>query len=318
MKKQLFAAILIACISSGAAAGDAYPSSPVTATVGYVPGGAADIIMRKLAQIMAPKFPHGLVVENKPGAGGSVAVSILMGSRPDGYRFTFLPQANLALSPQINKLSYKTPDDVLPVINTVSFSPVMLVPSNSPYKTLQDLLQAAKKSPGSISVGYPGVGTVSELNLVELEQTAGVKLINIPTQGFGQAAPLLMGNQITALIAQASEAVPVLKSGQMRALGSFSETRQSGLPDVPTMAEQGEPVHFGVRYLIVVPKGTPKNAVDYIHDAVKAALETPEFKKFSAENSLDITYQDGATALAAAKADYQQYTPILKKIGLVE
>lgn len=316
--KFLLATILTACSASAAMAQDAYPAKPVTAMVGYLPGGAADLVMRKLAAIMTPKFPSGLIVDNKPGVGGSLAVSTLAKAKPDGYQFAFVPNSNLALSPQVNPLSYKSPDDVLPVINILSFSPVMLVPADSPYKTLQDLIQAARKSPESVSVGFPGVTTLSHLNLLELQRAAGVKFINVAQKGWGEGGSQLLGGHITAAIAQPIEAVPYLKAGKMRAIGSFSETRQSGLPDVPTMKEQGEPVDFGVRYLLIVPKGTPAGVVKYIHDAAKAAIETPDFKKFAADNALDIAYQDGTAAREAAWADYRKYTPVLKQSGLLK
>ncbi|WPH23076.1 tripartite tricarboxylate transporter substrate binding protein [Variovorax paradoxus] len=316
--KSLLAMLLMVGSASLAVAQEAYPAKPVTAIVGYLPGGAADLVMRKLAAVMAPKFPAGLIVDNKPGVGGSLAVSTLSKAKPDGYQFAFVPNSNLALSPQVHQLSYKSPDDVLPVINIVSFSPVMLVPTDSPYKTLQDLLQAARKSPEGLSVGFPGVTTLSHLNLLELQRAADVRFINVAQKGWGEGGPQLLGGHITAAIAQPIEAVPYLKSGKLRALGSFSETRQSGLPDVPTMKEQGQSVDFGVRYLLIVPKGTPAGVVKYIHDAAKAAMETPEFKKFTADNALDISYQDGSATREAAWEDYRKYTSVLKQSGLLK
>jgi tripartite-type tricarboxylate transporter receptor subunit TctC len=301
-----------------AMAQDSYPAKPVTALVGYLPGGAADLVMRKLAALMAPRFPAGIVVENRPGAGGSLAVAALARGRADGYQFAFVPNSNLALSPQVTPLPYRTPDDVVPVINIVSFSPVMLVTRDSPHKTLADLLEAARQSPESASVGFPGVTTLSHLNLLELQRATGTRFINVAQKGWGEGGPQLLGGHITAAIAQPIEAVPYLRTGQLRALGSFSEGRQSGLPDVPTFREQGVPVDFGVRYLIIVPRGTPDEAVRHIHDAARAATQTPEFRQFTADSALDIAYQDGATAREAAWADYRRYTPVLQQSGLVK
>ena len=317
MKKALLAVFLAACSTQVAMAKDAYPAQPVTAMVGYAPGGNADLVMRKLAQLMAPKFPHGLVVENKPGAGGALAVSVLSTSEPDGYRFAILPNSNLALSPQVTKLSYKSPNDILPVISVVSFSPVLLVSSNSPYKTLKDFVQGAEKNPGSISIGFPGVATLSHLNVLALGRATGTKFIEVPTQGWGVGASLLLGDQISASVAQPSESIPNLKSGKMRAIGSFSQERQVGLSDVPTMKEQGVDVGFGATYILAVPKGTPAEAVKYIHDAAKGVMEMDEFKKFSEDNGLNIVYQDGAATLDAMNADFKAYTPILEQNGLL-
>jgi len=303
VRTLISATLLAAALVGPATAQKAYPERPVTAIVGYLPGGAADTVMRRLAALMAPKFPAGLVVDNKPGAGGSVAVAMLSTAKPDGYQFAFVPNSNLALSPQVNKLSYKSPDDIQPVISVVDFSPVMLVPDNAPYKSLQDLLDAARAAPGTVSIGFPGITTVSHLNLLELEKTAGVQFIPVPLRGWGEGGPQLLGGHISAAIAQPIEAVSYLQSGKMRALGQFSETRQTGLEHVLTMKEQGQAVHFGVRYVIIVPNGTPADRVQYIHDAAKAAIETPEFQKFAADNALTVSYQDGETARTAAWAD---------------
>lgn len=313
----LFSALLLACPACAAHAQDRYPARPVTALVGYLPGGAADLVMRKLASLMAPHFPAGIVVENRPGAGGSLAVAALVKARADGYQFALVPHSNLALSPQVNPLPYKTPDDVMPVINIVRFAPVMLVSRDSPHQSLADLLEAARKAPESASVGFPGVTTLSHLNLLELQRATGTRFINVPQKGWGEGGPQLLGGHLTAAIAQPIEAVPYLKAGQLRALGSFSETRQSGLPDVPTFREQGVEVAFGVRYLLIVPKGTPEEAVRHIHDAARAATQTPEFRQFAADSALDIAYEDGATTRESAWADYRRYTPVLQQNGLV-
>jgi len=316
--KSLFAALFVACAACSAVAQNAYPTRPVTAIVGYPPGGAADIVMRQLAVLMAPKFPSGLVVENKPGAGGSTAVAFLAHARADGYQFAFVPNSNLALSPQVNPLSYKTPDDVEPIISIVNFSPIVLVPNGSPLKSVKDLVQAAKEKSGAVSVGYPGDTTLSHLNVLELERTAGVEFLKVPFKGWGQGGPQLLGGHITASLAQPVEATSFLKAGTMRAIGSFSESRQPGLPSVATVKEQGFPVAMGVRYLLITTKGTPPNVVKYIHDAAKMAMDTPQFRDFAAANALEIAYQDGAAAREAAWADYRRYTAILKQNGLVK
>ncbi len=316
--RTILTTLLLTFATSGALAQDAYPSRPVTAIVGYLPGGAADIVMRKLASIMAPKFPAGLIVENKPGAGGSIAVSMLKTAKPDGYQFAFVPNSNLALSPQVNKLSYKSPDELEMVINVISFAPVLLVTGNSPYKSLQDFVQAAKQNPETISVGFPGETTLSHLNLLELERVTGASFIKVAMKGWGEGSPQLLGGHISAAVAQPVEAVPFLKSGKMRALGSFSDLRQPGLPDLPTMKEQGASVGFPARYLVIVPKATPKAAVKYIHDAAKAAMETPEFKDFTAMAALNVDYQDGDTAREAALTDFKTYTSILKQNNLIK
>ncbi|RCW68576.1 Bug family tripartite tricarboxylate transporter substrate binding protein [Pseudorhodoferax soli] len=313
--KKYVAAFGLALTASIGMAQSNYPAQAVTAVVGYVPGGAADIIMRQLAILMGPKFPSGLVVLNRPGAGGSTAVASIAQGKPDGYTFAFVPHSNLTLSPQVNKLSYKNPDDILPIINVVNYSTLLVVAKNSPYKDAKELLAAAKAAPGTVSVGYPGDTTISHLNVLELERVAKVELLKVPFTGWGQGSPQLLGGHINAAVAQPTEATSFLEAGTVRGLASFSEKRQTGLPSVPTMKEQGADVGIGVRYMLITTKGTPPNIVKYIHDAAKAATETKEFKDFAASHGLELAYQDGNAIREAAWADYRKYGELLKQLA---
>lgn len=314
--KRIIAFVVTGLLMTTSFAQGNYPARSVSAVVGFVPGGAADLVMRQLAILMQPRFPHGIVVENKPGAGGSTVVGGLARGKPDGYQFAFVPNSNLALSPQISALSYKNPDDVDPVINVVRFSPLLLVNNASPYKNIKELAEAAKKAPGTLSMGYPGNTTLSHLNVLELERSIGAEFTKVPFTGWGQGGPQLLGGHISASVAQPIEAVPYIKAGTMRALGSFSELRQSLLPNVPTMKEQGFEGAIGARYLIIVPKGTPVDIVKHIHDAAKAAMESPQFKDFLTANALELAYQDGATARDAAWTDFRNYKAVIERNGL--
>lgn len=313
--KRLAAGLCLAGASILTMAQNTPPEHPVTAIVGYAPGGAADLMMRKLAQLMQSKFPAGLVVQNKPGAGGATALAAVATAKADGTQFVFAPNSNIALAPQVNALSYKGPDDITPVINVASFAPLLVVTKDSPFKTAKDLVEAAKKPDANVSIGFPGMATISHLNVVGLQRAGGAKFIQVPFAGWGQGAPQLMGGQISASIAQPIEATSMLASGKLRALGSFSSKRQPGLDDVPTFKEQGFNVAFEARYLIVVANGTPAAAVKYLHDAVKAAMETAEFKTYLNERGTQVEYQDGATASKALWADYNSYKEILPSIG---
>jgi len=316
--KSLFAALLFAVTATCAVAQNTYPNKPVSLLIGYPPGGGVDVVARRLASLMEAKFPAGLVAENRPGAGGTIAVSSIVASPPDGYRLALMPQAMVALSPQVFPLNYKGADDIQPIINIVDYAPVLVVAPDAPFQSMQEFVEAAKAKPNTLSVGYPGDATISHLNLLTLQRETGASFIQIPFKGWGEGAPQLMGGHVTAYVAQAMEAVPALAAGTVRALGSFSAARLSALPQVPTATEQGYPVALGVRYLLIAPKGTPKDIVQYVHDAAKAAIETPEFKAFAQSTSLNIRYQDAETARDAAWEDYYKYRPVLRGLGIVK
>lgn len=316
--KSKFFGIGFALLTGSALAAPAAPTQPVTAIVGYAPGGAADIVMRQLAAIMQPKFPAGLIVSNKPGAGGSTAVAGLVQAKPDGLQFAFVPNSNVSLSPQLVHLPYKNPDDLEHVLDVVSFSPILVVSSSSKYKSVSDLVADAKKPDGNVSVGFPGVTTLSHFSVVSLARASGANLIEVPFAGWGQGGPQLMGGQISAAVAQPSEAVPQIQAGTLRALGSFSEQRQSGLPNIPTLKEQGYPVSFVARYLVVTTKGAPKDSVKYMHDAVKEAMDTKQFKDFVKERGMELTYRDGEASKQASWNDYRNFADLLKQIGPIK
>src|SRR5688500_3548780 len=157
MKRLLFA-VLFAFASSAAAQ---YPNRNATLLTGYPAGGLVDIVARLVAEGMKPRFPAGVVVVNRPGAAGSVAVGEFTRAAPDGYTFILTPHSALVIAPQINELAYKTPDDYDPFINLVAYYPLIAVRGDSKYKTIRELLSDAKDHPGLIRVGSPGEGTSS-------------------------------------------------------------------------------------------------------------------------------------------------------------
>src|SRR5438105_15954471 len=159
MRKILWCLLTLALSHTAAAQ---YPNHTVTLYAGYPPGGLIDIVARQVAEGMKPHFPNGLVVVNRPGAAGSLAVAETARSVPDGYIFAITPHSALVIAPQLNELAYKTPDDYEPIINLVAYYPMIAVRSESPYKTIQDLVADAKANPGKIRVGSPGEGTSSQ------------------------------------------------------------------------------------------------------------------------------------------------------------
>jgi tripartite-type tricarboxylate transporter receptor subunit TctC len=296
-----------------------YPDRPVTLLAGFPPGGLVDIVARVVADGMKAQFPRGLTVVNKPGAGGAVAVEELVRAKPDGYTILLTPQSSLVIAPQMNpKLTYKTPDDYDAVINTVAYYPLLVVNSDSPWKTIQDFVEDAKKNPGKMRVGTPGEGTASHLNLEEFIYRTGAKMTPVPFAGWGLSSPALLGNHIEAVVAQPGEAKPQVEGKRMRALVVFQERRHPAFPDAPTAKESGWDVANGVWYLIAVPKGTPAPIVKHVHDAAKAVVDSAEFARTMDARGVDVDDRDGEVLKAALWKEYRLNTEILKRIGLVK
>jgi tripartite-type tricarboxylate transporter receptor subunit TctC len=316
MKRIIALAVLALAATRGYAQ---YPDRPVTLLAGFPPGGLVDIVTRVVADGMKAKFPKGLTVVNKAGAGGAVAVEELVRSKPDGYTILLTPQSSLVIAPQMNpKLSYKTPDEYDPVINTVAYYPLLVVNADAPWKTIGDFVADAKANPGKMRVGTPGEGTASHLNLEEFIFRTGTKMTPVPFSGWGQSSPALLGGHIEAVVAQPGEAKPQVEGKRMRALVVFQEKRHPAFPDAPTAKEAGWDVANGVWYLIIVPKGTPAPIVKTIHDAAKAVVDSAEFAKTMDARGVDVDNREGEALRADLWKEYKLNTEVLKRIGLIK
>jgi tripartite-type tricarboxylate transporter receptor subunit TctC len=314
--KFLLAALLAFALSFPVAA--QYPERAVTMLTGYPAGGLVDVVARLLAEGMKPKFPRGLVVQIKPGAAGSVAVTELVRSQPDGYTFILTPHSALVIAAQLQDLAYKTPDDYLPFINLVSYYPMIAVRTESPYKTAQDLVADAKAKPGQVRVGSPGEGTSSHLNLEEFMRLAGIKMIHAPFQGWAHSSTAVLGGHIDAVVAQPGELKGQVDGKRMRVLIAFQPQRHPVFPDVPTAKELGWDVANGVWYLLMAPKGTPAPVVKYLHDAAKEAIDDPKFAKVMAERGIDVDYRPADMLRSGLWREYKAHTDILRRIGMLK
>jgi tripartite-type tricarboxylate transporter receptor subunit TctC len=295
-----------------------YPDRPVTCIVGYPAGGLADVVARALLEGMKKKFPKGIAVVSRQGAGGSIGAAEAIGAKPDGSVFGLLPISNLVIQPQLNDLPYKTPDDYIPFINLVSWNPLLVVRSEAPWKTVQEFIAAAKASPGKLRVGSPGEGTSSHLNLEELKRHAGANLTHVPFAGWGEGSPALLGGHIEALVAQPGEVRPLSDAKKMRVLAVFQPKRNPIFPDAPTTTELGWPVANGAWFVLVAPKGTPPAVVKYLHDAAKAAMEEPSFVDFASKRAINLDYRPEPKVREDLWREYKSHTEILKRAGLMK
>ncbi|MGH8641539.1 MAG: Bug family tripartite tricarboxylate transporter substrate binding protein, partial [Burkholderiales bacterium] len=185
----LIATLLMACVPPAAAQ---YPTErPLTILSGYPAGGQVDVVARVLAEGMRAKFPKGAVVVNRAGAGGAVATQEVATGKPDGYTIVLTPLSNLVIQPQILDLRFKTPDEYEPVVNVVSYYPLLVVKPDAPWKNIQELIAEAKANPGKIRFGSPGEGTSSHLNVEEFMHVTGIKLTHVPYRGWGESSPAL-------------------------------------------------------------------------------------------------------------------------------
>ncbi|HZO02792.1 MAG TPA: tripartite tricarboxylate transporter substrate binding protein, partial [Burkholderiales bacterium] len=208
--------------------------------------------------------------------------------------------------------------DYQPFINLVSYYPMIAVRTESPYKTVQDLVSDAKAKPGQIRIGSPGEGTSSHLNLEEFMRLAGIKMIHAPYQGWAHSSVAVLGGHIDAVVAQPGELKGQVDGKRMRVLVNFTPQRHPVFPEVPTAKELGWDVANGVWYLLMVPKGTPAPVVKYLHDAAKEAIDDPKFGKIMAERGIDVDYRPADKLREDLAREYKAHSEILRRTGLLK
>jgi tripartite-type tricarboxylate transporter receptor subunit TctC len=295
-----------------------FSERPLTILSGYPPGGMVDIVTRLLAEGMKGKFPKGVVAANRSGAGGAVAAAEVATGKPDGTTIVLTPLSTLVIQPQILDLRFKTPDDYEPILNVVSYYPLLVVITDARWKSVQDFIAEAKANPGKMRVGSPGEGTSSHLNLEELMHVTGTKMTHVPYRGWGESSPALLGGHIEALVAQPGEVKPMLEGKRMRPLVVFQNSRHPAFPDAPTAKELGWNVANGVWFLLMAPKGTPAPVMKHIHDAARTAMEEPAFKAAMELRGVDVDYRSGEKVRADLWREYKAHTVILKRIGMIK
>jgi tripartite-type tricarboxylate transporter receptor subunit TctC len=311
----LIALMLLAAVPPAAAE---YPERPLTIIAGYPAGGMVDLVARPLAEGMKKKFPRGVAVVNRPGAGGSIAVSEVVQARPDGYTVILTPLSTLVIQPQMNDLPYKTPEDYEPFINVVSYYPLLAVKADAPWKSIQEFVAAARANPGQLRVGTPGEGTSSHINMEELKRVAGINLTHVPFAGWAESSVALLGGHVDAVVAQPGEVKPQVDGKKVRALAVFQTRRHDYFPETPTAREAGWDVANGVWFLLAAPKGTPAAVLKYIHDAARATMEDPAFAGLIKARGIDVDYRPGDKLRADLWREYKAHAEILRRLGMLK
>ncbi|GAB1576770.1 tripartite tricarboxylate transporter substrate binding protein [Bordetella petrii] len=269
-----------AALWAGTAQADAWPSRPLRIIVPYTAGGAVDALARLASQYLTGRLGQPILVENKPGAGSNIGMEAAANAPPDGY--TLLMAANsLATNNWLYPdLRFNGLRDFAPVAQ-IGYAPLMIVvPAASPARTLQDLLAAARKAPGTLSYASSGNGSSSHLAGESLKLAAQVDVLHVPYRGAAPAMTDLLGGRISYMPVNPAEAVQHIRAGKLRALAVAARERLAILPDVPTAAEAGLPGYEeAVWWGLVAPAGTPPEILSRLNRDVRAALDEPAMKE---------------------------------------
>lgn len=290
---------------------------PLKILVGFPPGGSVDPVARLLADALRQDF-GAITVENRPGAGGRIALMATRNARPDGQTVIVLPSGPMVLFPHVyRKLDYDPVRDFTPISQLARFQFAVVAGPASPAKSLGELVQAARARPGQGSYGSPGLGTLPHFMGVLMEQSAGVKLNHVPFQGGGPANTALLGGHIDYKFDVVSETAELHRNGKVRILAVTGPRRDPQVPEVPTMREAGVPMEATAWFAMYAPAGLAPEVASRLEKAVAAAVRKPDVQARLLKLGYEPIGSTGAELAAAQRQDLARWEQPIKATGVV-
>jgi len=304
---------LVAVAWTGGASAADYPNKPLTYIICFNPGGESDITARFQEPVLKKYFGNDVIITYKIGGGGSIGWSELIRSKPDGYTIAGHNLPHIILQPlERGKAGYNTLD--LKNIYIFESTPdLLVVRQDSPFKTLKDFIEYAKKNPGVVTVGGSGSSTANDLGTTMLNKAAGIKLTYIPFGGTGSAVPALLGGHVTALMTYSTMGVQY--AGKFRPLAIASEERMAVLKDVPTFKELGYDIVEGAYRGVAAPPGTPDAIIKKLAGVFDKVMRDPEVQKKMDQNGFKTEYLGPEASLALVKKKMVEYETIMRELG---
>jgi tripartite-type tricarboxylate transporter receptor subunit TctC len=307
-----------ALLTAAGAHAQAYPAKTTTLVVGFAPGGSGDILARMVAQKLTTSLGQPVIVDNRPGAGGTIANSFVANASADGYTLLFVTSGFPGSTALYPKLNYDTVKSFAPVAKVGASPVVMVAPAGSPLHSLADVLAAARKAPGKLNYAAGGGGaTTTSLAAEFLKSEAKVDMLMIPYKGSGPALTALMGHEVDLGFDIPSSALPLIRSGKLRALAVTTKARSAALPDVPTVAETVVP-NFEVTgwFGILAPAGTPPEVVARLNKDVNAALAMPDVKERLQALGVEPAHGSPAEFGQLIASETKRYGDAIRRLGL--
>jgi tripartite-type tricarboxylate transporter receptor subunit TctC len=313
-RRLLTLAALTLC---AAASAQTWPSKPIRIVVPFPAGGGTDIIAREASQRVSSATGWTFVIDNKPGAGGNLGVDAAAKSPADGYTLVLGQTSNLAINPSLySKMPYDSQKDLVPIVLLANAPLVLVTGASTPYKTLTDLVTAAKAAPGRINFATPGNGTVAHLTGELFQKAAGVKLQHVPYKGASQALTDVVGGNVELYLSSVPSMLGHIKQGKVRALAVSSTKRVDDLPGVPTIQESGFKGFDAVTWFgLLAPAGTPKEAVARVNAEFNKALQQPALRKRLDDEGADVVGGTPEQFAALLKDEIPRWAKVVKESG---
>ena len=281
--------LIVGLVGLAEARKEKYPSREIELMVPWGVGGATDTVFRTFLTVLPKYLKTPVIIVNRPGGGAVPGYAEAMKKKPDGYYSLAWITASLTKTHMSTvPYDYQTFDPVIMLVNTPCW---ILVPANSPFKNINDMIAAARAKPGQVTLGNAGAGGGTHIIALAFEKAAGVQFNHVPHKGGGPTVVATVGAHVDACNLSPPEGVPQIAAGQLRCLAVFSEERMKDFPDTPTAKEQGIDFVLGQWRGLAVPKGTPPDRVKVLHDAFKAALEDPDLQKLAKKGGIALEYK---------------------------
>ncbi len=314
-------ATLLTCHMGTVLAQSTWPARAITMIVPFPPGGLADLVARPVAEAMSRELGQPVVIENRPGAGGGIGMGVAAKSKPDGYTvllalssLTVIPEADVILArPAMFALS-----ELRPIARFTADPTVLAVRADSPWKTVQQFVDDAKKRPAAINYGSSGNYGTMHVPMEILSQNAGVKLTHIPFTGAGPAVVALLGGQIDAVSSGPATVLQQVKAGKLRILAHWGSGPLAALPDVPSLKESGYSAEYAQWSGLFIPKDTPEPIAQRLRAAAKFAAQDAKVKEVIFNAGSPVLYQDSPDFEKYVQLDATRMAAVVKRIGKVE
>ena len=322
MKRRAFHRIAFAtllgaatCAMPAAQAQDkGFPTRSIELVVPFAAGGGTDALARAMSDASRKHLPEAIVVVNRPGAAGGIGLGEVARSNPDGYKLA-LVTADMVIIPHLG-LTQTTYEQFTPIIQLNADPSAITVAADSPYNTIEEFLEAARKDPEGVQVGNAGNGSIWHLAAAALEDKTGVKFGHIPFQGGNPAVLALLGGHIDAVAVSPAEVIQYVAAGKLKTLAIMSDQRVEGFEKVPTLKERGIDLSIGTWRGIAAPKGTPQPVLDTLEAAFEKAAAEDSLKQFMAKQNLGYVVEDQQTFNGLIERDNATFKALIEKFGM--
>ena len=318
IQKLFICALSLGVIIPSSFAQSNYPNKPINFIVPYGAGGSADSRSRQLAQKMSLLLKQPIVIDNKPGAGGNIGTEFIARAAPDGYTIGMGNFAPMAVNKTLfGNLRYDPETDLSPIVLVEKGPLVLVVNPNSPYKTINDIVAAAKAKPGVLTFSSGGIGGSHQLSAELFEQNAGIEMIHVPYKSGSAALTDLMAGNVDIMFDQMYSAVPNIKADKLRPIAITSKKRSPLLPNVPSFAELGYPKVEVLNWQgLIAPKGTPKVIIDKLNAAANEALKDPGLRELMLSQGNEIGGGTPADFAALIKSESTKWSAVVKAANI--